>query len=232
MTNRDISQSRFEEVSRRAFLKRSTTLGAAILVPGWLLAACSAEESTFTSTSAAPATTATAVASSSTATAETTTSSGSAESATIPSTAEMLIGFSYSAASTQGPIKNPYVAVWIEDPQGDLVATIALWFLQSQKGLKWLSDLRRWYSVDGSEQSVDTISSATRTPGDYTVVWDGTGLDGSSVAAGDYFVCIEAAREHGPYSLIREQVTIENEEFDLDLAEDGELTNASVAYVV
>lgn len=232
MTNRSTSQSRFEEVSRRAFLKRSTALGAAILAPSWLLAACSREGDAFASTTTASITSTTTTAGASTTTAQETTSSAATESTTIPSSAEMLISFSYTATSTQGQVKNPYVAVWVEDSQGELIATIALWFLQSQKGLKWLSDLRRWYSVDGSQQSVDTISSATRTPGDYAVVWDGTGPSGSPVAAGDYFVCIEAAREHGPYSLIREQMTIGREDFDLVLADDGELADASIAFVV
>ncbi len=232
MTNRDTSQSRFEEVSRRAFLKRSTTLGAALLVPSWLLAACSGSEDVFASTTTASLAATSTTAGDSTTTAQETTSSLSSDSATIPLSAEMLINFSYSTISTQGPVKNPYVAVWIEDSQAELAATVALWFLQSQKGLKWLSDLRRWYSVDGTQQSVDTISSATRTPGDYSVVWDGTGPSGLPVIAGDYFVCIEAAREHGPYSLIREQLTVGSEGFDLALADDGELANASVTYAV
>jgi len=139
----------------------------------------------------------------------------------------MLIAFTYAASG--GRVRNPYVAVWVEDEAGELVDTVALWFKQSQKGLRWLSDLRRWYSVDGSSATVDTVSSATRTPGSYQVAWDVTDLDGNQVPAGQYYVCIEAAREHGPYSLIREAITLAEGMAATDLADDGELSAASVA---
>lgn len=229
----DNMQSRFEDVSRRAFLKRSATLGATVLVPGWLIAACAGESESFVSTTSTMGAAGSDSVDSTTSSTETTTTTlDEASSTTVPSSAEMLVHFTYSASSSQGPVKNPYVAVWLEDSEGELAATVALWFLQSQKGTKWLSDLRRWYSVDGSQQTVDTISSATRTPGDYTVAWDGAGFDGSRVPEGDYYICIEAAREHGPYSLVRESITLANSSFDLRLPDDGELTDVAVSYVV
>lgn len=82
--------------------------------------------------------------------------------------------------------------------------TLALWFLQSQKGLRWLGDLRRWTSTDGSDATI-SISGATRTPGEYALEWDMSNIDGTAVIEGTYYVCIEAAREKGPYSLIRER---------------------------
>ena len=76
----------------------------------------------------------------------------------------------------------------------------------------------------------DTISSATRTPGDYALVWKLTNSDGAAVAPGPYFICIEAAREHGPYSLIRQPFTLGATPFTTDLPAQGELTHASIAY--
>lgn len=226
----DPSEMRFETVSRRAFLKRTAALGAAALVPGALLAACGGDAAAFTATSSATGSTTTSGQTVTTTTAATTTSSADSTSiaATYPAGAEMLVRFTYTASSG-GQVRNPYIAVWVEDDGGELVAPIALWFLQSQKGTRWLSELRRWYSVDGSTETVQTVSSATRTPGDYALTWDGTDLDGNLVDQGEYSICIEAAREHGPYSLIRESFTIGDQPFTRDLADNQELTNASVA---
>jgi hypothetical protein len=143
-------------------------------------------------------------------------------------TGEMLVAFTFAAAG-RGPVRNPYVAVWIEDADGELVDTVALWILQSQKGLRYLAELRRWYSVDGTVTSIDTVSSATRSPGDYTVSWGMTDSNHRPVAAGQYYVCIEAAREHGPYSLIRESVAVDAAMAPVQLPDDGELTNAAVS---
>ena len=142
----------------------------------------------------------------------------------------MVVRFTYAAADSER-VRNPYIAVWIEDAEGELVDTIALWFLQSQKGTRWLNELQRWSSVDGSSTTIDTVSSATRTPGDYALTWDLTDADGRPVPAGDYHVCIESAREHGPYSLIREQVTLGDGDVTTELPPDGELRDATIDLV-
>lgn len=220
-------QSRFEQVSRRAFLKRGAALGAAAAFPTVFLAACGSDTSAFesgssTATTAAAAAEALAV-----------TASPGTSGAALPAGAELVVEFTYEAGSTdRGGVKNPYVAVWVEDDAGDLVATVALWFLQSQKGLKWLSDLRRWTTVDGSDDTVDAISSATRAPGAYTVVWDGTTATGGRVTQGAYYLAIESSREHGPYSLIREAITLEDQPFTQSLEAQGELTDATVSLVL
>lgn len=232
-----MTSSRYDLVSRRAFLRRAGALGGVLLIPG--LAACGESDAdafaTATTTAAATATTTASPG------ATTTTSGGTDATATpsttaaandaLPSAAELAITFTYAAASSGGRVHNPYIAVWIEDASGELVQTVALWFKQ-QRGDRWLSDLRRWYEVDGSDETIDTVSSATRVAGEYSLVWDGTDLDGATVAQGEYHVCIEAAREHGPYSLIREPVTLGAEGFSTDLEPDEELTDAAVEFVV
>jgi hypothetical protein len=228
-------ESRYEAVSRRAFLRQVAALGAVAVVPG-LAAACARDQEVFSS--AAEATrlpTAMPIAATRTPapTATATATAASAAASPFQEGGEMVVRFTYSAdGASPGAVRNPYVAVWVEDSDGELVATIALWFLQTRKGTRWLSDLRRWYSVDGSSATVNTLSSATRTPGDYSVVWDGVAHDGASVPSGDYYVCIEAAREHGPYSLIREAVTLTEGAFAVPLPDDGELRNASVEMIV
>ena len=226
--------SRFEAVTRRTFMKRAAAFGVAA---AFGLSACADDGQTFATASSTTgptaATSTTTVAATTVTEAQTTTTVATTGGEALAAGTELLLSFTYSASSAgSGPARNPYVAVWVEDTGGELVDTVALWFLQSQKGTRWLSDLRRWYSVDGSNETISTISSATRTPGDYSLVWDLTDLDGNPIGTGDYYVCIEAAREHGPYSLIREPITLATEAFAAALPDDEELTNASVELVV
>ena len=69
-------------------------------------------------------------------------------------------------------------------------------------------------------------------PGAYSVVWDGSLVAGGRATEGDYFVCIEAAREHGPYELIREQMTLGAAATSATFPDNGELSAASAAYTV
>ena len=103
--------------------------------------------------------------------------------------------------------KRPFVAVWIEDKDKYPVRTIALWFDKA----RWLNELKGWYRDDqirnlseGSDISA-TVSSATRAPGTYTLKWDGKDNSGKLVKAGTYTVVVEAAREHGGHSLLRQE---------------------------
>ncbi len=43
-------------------------------------------------------------------------------------------------------------------------------------------------------------------------------------------MCIESAREHGPYSLIREQVSVASAAFRKNLTPDGDIEAARVSY--
>jgi len=228
-------ESRYVQISRRAFLRRTAAAGLAAAVPGVILAACGSDAETFGSaaTTRTTSTGATTAPIADPTTAATTTLPAVATSAALPDGAAVVVDFTYAAASSgRGGAKNPYIAVWVEDEAGDLVATIALWFLQSQKGLRWLNELRRWSTVDGDNATIDTISSATRTPGSYQVVWDGTTSDGERARQGSYHIAIEAAREHGPYSLIREPLTLAGEAFTTTLQPEGELTDAAVSLVL
>ena len=55
-------------------------------------------------------------------------------------------------------------------------------------------------------QIVDAVTSPTRQAGKYTLQWDGKDNAGKPVRAGTYTVCIEAAREHGSYQIIRQEM--------------------------
>lgn len=151
----------------------------------------------------------------------------------IPAGTELTIGFTYTQAAG-GKNEPPYIAVWVEDTAGELIDTIALWFQQTGPGERWLPDLQRWNNVDGSAEAVATISSATRLPGAYALAWDGTvaNAGGAPVSPGQYFICIESARERGPYSLIREPISLTGGSFAQPLPDAGELVQASVALAV
>ncbi len=226
---------RYREVRDRALRRRAAAIGALALVPGMTLAACASGDSALEATAAdAPQTTTTTLGT--TVTDATTTSTTMIDTTTIATGtaiaagSEMTVAFSYDASSSGGRVQNPYVAVWIEDADGELVQTLSVWWMQGSKGSRWLSDLRRWSTVDGSDDTLDAVSGATRTPGDYALAWDGTDLDGDLVSQGTYYLCIEAAREHGPYSLVREAVAIGDASFTTGLTADGEIAGVQVTF--
>jgi hypothetical protein len=142
---------------------------------------------------------------------------------------ELAITYTFASAESGGRFRNPYTAVWIEDPNGSVVRTVDL-SVQLGKGLRWLNELRRWYSVDsarianGGADQVETISSATRVAGTYDVVWDGKDDKGAVVSQGAYVLCIEASRERGPYGLARHPLSIDSTPFSKTFAGNGELT--------
>jgi thiamine biosynthesis lipoprotein ApbE len=132
--------------------------------------------------------------------------------------------------------RRPYVAVWIEDKDGRAARTLALWLQTRQPGPRWHPDLKRWYREDQVRRQtddanlIDTISRATRPPGKYTVTWDGKDDHGKPLGPGTYAVCIEAAREHGTYQLIRKEVAIADNPFAEDLKGNVEIKSASIEY--
>lgn len=146
-----------------------------------------------------------------------------------PGGAPVTIAFTYKATADSGPagrgggpVRNPYVAVWVEDGAGTLVKTVALWHLQGRDN--WLNELRRWYQVSGGK---DTGSSATRSAGSYQVAWDRTDLQGAKTSLTSAYVCLESAREHGPYSLVRQRVDL-GTAATVTLADQGELVGITV----
>lgn len=142
----------------------------------------------------------------------------------------MTIAFTYSADAGGGfgggMVRNPYIAVWVEDSAGALVKTVSLWHLQNGQD-RWLSELSQWYQAAGG---VETNSSATRAAGSYTVVWDLTDLNGAAVKDGTYTVCIEALREHGSHSLASGDVVVKGKAATATLADNAELSAITVKY--
>ncbi|GEM87986.1 DUF2271 domain-containing protein [Meiothermus granaticius] len=125
-----------------------------------------------------------------------------------------------------GRYRPPYVAVWIENAQGLPVRQLALWFEESRP--RYLRELVRWA---GENTSIPVaVSGPTRFPGRYTLSWDLKDEKGNTVGQGDYYVCIEMAREHGPYELFREKLSLGTAPLSKTYPEDGELKGVTLTY--
>ncbi|WP_407572620.1 DUF2271 domain-containing protein [Deinococcus altitudinis] len=142
---------------------------------------------------------------------------------------ELAISFTTFSSSTFGRVQRPYVVVWIEDASGTPVRTVSLWMLNPPRGTRYLDELRRWYSAASTDNALlPTTTSPTPVAGSYTVVWDGKNDKGASVSQGDYFVCVESAREHGAYSLVRQRITVGAVPFKKSLGANAELKDVAV----
>jgi hypothetical protein len=130
----------------------------------------------------------------------------------------------------------PYVAVWIEDANGRPVRTLSAWVNTSGRGPRYIRELRRWFSMEreqedaGGPDLITTVSSATRLPGQYTVTWNGRDDRGNVVDQGNYRVLIEAAREHGSYQLMQQDLTLGAKPVAADLGSNEEIGRARVEY--
>ena len=132
---------------------------------------------------------------------------------------------------TFGRAQRPYVAVWLEDSAGQPVRTLSLWVEASGRGLRYIRELRRWFQdTQGGGELIDTVSSPTRNPGQYNLSWDGKNDQGAPVALGSYALCIEYAREHGPYDLIRQPLALGSAPFQKALPGNDEVTGVKVEY--
>jgi thiamine biosynthesis lipoprotein ApbE len=104
--------------------------------------------------------------------------------------------------------RRPYVAVWIEGADHYPVRTLALWYDKA----RYLPELRDWSRDDQLRYAAEhtdiapTVASATRSPGKYSLKWDGKDNQGKLVKPGKYTVCIEAAREHGGSQMLRQEI--------------------------
>jgi hypothetical protein len=130
-------------------------------------------------------------------------------------------------ANLGGGARRPYVAVWIEDEQHKAVRRLALWYRKP----RWLPDLRS-FSDAQREVPIDlmSIASATRSAGNYSLIWDGKNDQGEYVALGNYTVYIEAAREHGSYQLMKQTMKFDGKAKSQALAGNEEISGANLVY--
>lgn len=135
-----------------------------------------------------------------------------------------------------GRYHRPYVAVWVENSAGRPVRTLGLWVNTSGRGPRYIRELRKWTreaqetQAGGDIDLITTVSSATRLPGQYSLVWNGRDDRGAAVDQGTYRVFIEAAREHGGYEVMQQAVDIGTRPVAAILPGNGEIAQASVEY--
>ena len=144
------------------------------------------------------------------------------------------VQFEISQGDESRRYRRPYVAVWVEDTDGLTVRTLVLW-LQA-RGTRWHPDLKRWYRDDQARRLLDdtnlieTFSRPTRAPGKYNVVWDGKDDAGQPVKPGTYTILIEAAREHGTYQLIRQELSLGDKPMEKSVTGNVEIKSAKLIY--
>ncbi len=149
---------------------------------------------------------------------------------------ELVVDFEL-ASDTGARYRRPYVAVWLEDADGYPVKTAVLWMTTRQPGPRWHRDLLRWYRKDRTRKVADqkdligVISEATRGPGQYKAVFDGTDDAGDALPPGKYTLFIEVAREHGTYQIISHPVELGSKPVArTKLKSNAEIKSAAVEY--
>ena len=144
----------------------------------------------------------------------------------------MQVGISLQIAQPAGFGKPPYVAVWVEDKDRFPIRTLALWYQKD----RWLPELRNWYRDDRMRAMAEgrdiaaSVASATRPPGKYTLKWDGKDNAGKPVQFGKYTVLIEAAREHGTYQIMRQEIDLNGKPQQFQIPGNQEIASAAIDY--
>jgi thiamine biosynthesis lipoprotein ApbE len=131
----------------------------------------------------------------------------------------------------EGYAKRPFAAVWIEDKDKVTVKTIALWYNKP----RWLRDLREWFRRNGNTLATDpsafsSTTSATRSPGNYTLKWDGKDDKGNILKPGKYTIYFEAVREHGGYDLLHQEINCTDKAQQFNLKGNVEIAGVSLDY--
>ncbi|MEN9685942.1 MAG: hypothetical protein RLZZ28_1728 [Bacteroidota bacterium] len=142
---------------------------------------------------------------------------------------ELLINL--ELAQLPGFARRPFVAVWVEDKDKNTVRTVSVWYNKD----RWLHELRAWYTGNyakftGTEATMSTISSATRSAGKYSLKWDGKDDKGNYVKPGKYTIYIEAVREHGSYQLMSEEMNCNGTARQATFNGNAEVASASLDY--
>lgn len=221
----------FERATRRAFLRRGLS-ATAVVLSGGLVGACSrSDEATFSSTPTSSSTsrsTATSSGRSATTATTATTRSGSSPTSGVANgnPASATVSFTYKPSESGGRTRNPYIAAWVEDADGEMVALLSVWYLEREG--KYLRELTGYSAAARSVTAaqLDAVTGATRAAGEYRVQWDGTALDGSALS-GTCTLWVEASREHGPHSVTSGPIEV-GAAGTTTIPSDGELSEVTV----
>ncbi|AJA48443.1 hypothetical protein CPAST_c23730 [Clostridium pasteurianum DSM 525 = ATCC 6013] len=111
------------------------------------------------------------------------------------------------------------VAVWIEDSNGNYIRSIYASNYTASGGYKQRSEaLTEWIKKskweNASKSEIDTVSSATQSPGNITLIWDCKDTKGSAVKPGKYVYKIEGNIYWGSRVLYSGEIEVGNSEND------------------
>lgn len=109
------------------------------------------------------------------------------------------ITFSLAKISS-GNYRKPYVALWLENSEREVVKN----FILLGDNERWMSKNSYWWRRLGRKQPelLQVFARPTRRAGEYQVAWQGRDDYGKPLAKGSYKLMIEAAREHGSHEKI------------------------------
>jgi len=130
-----------------------------------------------------------------------------------------------------GNTHRPFAAIWVEDKNRQSVRNLALWYNKT----KWIPDLRNWYRINGETFKADkanyaSVTGATRSPGKYTIKWDGKDDQGKLVPQGSYTIHIESAKEHGTDEIIRQPMDLKKTAQKITNAGNVEISNVTFEF--
>ena len=127
-----------------------------------------------------------------------------------------------------GNTHRPFAAIWVEDENRKPVRNLALWYNKT----KWVPDLRNWYRINGELFKADkanyaSVTGATRSPGKYTIKWDGKDDKGNFVPQGKYTIIIESSKEAGTDEIIRQPLELKKAAKKVTIDGNVEISNVS-----
>ncbi len=139
---------------------------------------------------------------------------------------ELAVTFQMNAI--EGNTHRPFAAIWVEDANKVAVRNLALWYNKT----KWVPDLRNWYRINGdkfkeSKENYASVTGATRSPGKYTIKWDGKDDKGNYVPQGNYTIIIETSKEHGTDEIIRQPMELKKAAKKATVAGNVEISNVT-----
>ncbi|HUD40605.1 MAG TPA: DUF2271 domain-containing protein [Dokdonella sp.] len=124
--------------------------------------------------------------------------------------------------------RRPYLAIWIAAADGAPLRQLIV----LGDSARWLRELPTWWRRYGrrDESAIHGIARETRRPGRYTVTWDGRDDHGRALAAGDYVLVVEAAREHGGHELLQVPFAVSAQPVEVERSGSSEVGRVHLSF--
>jgi thiamine biosynthesis lipoprotein len=121
----------------------------------------------------------------------------------------------------------PYVAIWIEDQNGQCIKPLTVW----GKDRQYLKRMTSWWRHAGKDPNfAQSVTRASRSGGTYTLVWDGTDERGRPVPRGTYVVRLELQREKSKRFDLKGAIECDSGPATGGIPDSPEVTNMFIRY--